>query len=103
MLHSPAIFSQHSISEGVICVLGRQASAGVPIHRKSKPAATMEWNFDTMGMLPVGPSPGKEVLVGGWPTSKLDNVEILRSTKKKLRGVPPFSLLRSAPPLRFAG
>ena len=60
MLQSPAIFLQHSISEGVICVLGRQASAGVPIQRKSKPSATMEWNFDTMGMVTAGPNTRKE-------------------------------------------
>jgi hypothetical protein len=100
MLQSPAIFLQHSISEGVICVLGRQASAGVPIHRKSKPAATMECNFDTMGMLPVGPSPRKEVVVGGgqhlsWTMSRVYQV------RKKKRGARYVSRLRSGPPLRL--
>jgi hypothetical protein len=47
MWQSPAIFLQHAISEGVIWELGRQASAGVPIHRQSRHSAILEWNFDT--------------------------------------------------------
>jgi hypothetical protein len=46
MWQSPAIFLQHSISELVICGLGRHASAGEPIHRQTT-ASTMRWNFDT--------------------------------------------------------
>jgi hypothetical protein len=44
---SPAIFLQHSISEGVIWGFGKQASAGIPTHRQSSPSATIKWNFDT--------------------------------------------------------
>jgi divalent metal cation (Fe/Co/Zn/Cd) transporter len=42
MLQSPAIFLQHAISDGVICVFGRQASAGVASQRASKLKTMME-------------------------------------------------------------
>ena len=61
MWQSPAIFLQHSISEGVIWGLGRQASAGVPTHRQSKPNATMKRSRDTSEMVPPSRSLRKEV------------------------------------------
>ena len=42
MLQSPAIFLQHAISDGVICVFGRQASAGIASQRASKLKTTTE-------------------------------------------------------------
>ena len=39
---SPAIFLQHSISEGVICGFGRQASTGELTHRQIR-AIPMMW------------------------------------------------------------
>jgi hypothetical protein len=42
MLQSPAIFLQHAISDGVICVFGRQASAGIASQRASKLKTMME-------------------------------------------------------------
>ena len=42
MLQSPAIFLQHAISDGVIWVVGRQASAGVASQRASKLKTMME-------------------------------------------------------------
>jgi len=37
MWQSPAIFLQQAISAGVICGLGKQASAGVATQRVTKP------------------------------------------------------------------
>jgi hypothetical protein len=42
MLQSPAIFLQHAISDGVICVFGRQANAGGASQRASKLKTMME-------------------------------------------------------------
>jgi hypothetical protein len=42
MLQSPTIFLQHTISDGVICVFGRQAGAGVASQRASKLKTMME-------------------------------------------------------------
>jgi hypothetical protein len=42
MWQSPAIFLQHAISNGVICVSGRQASAGMASQTASKLKTAME-------------------------------------------------------------
>jgi hypothetical protein len=49
MLQFPAIFLQHSISDGVICAFGRHASAGMAVHTKSKPNASIERHFAMYG------------------------------------------------------
>jgi hypothetical protein len=53
---SPAIFLQHAISDGVICVVGRQASAGIAVHTMSKPNTTMEWHLAMVKCYPHLPA-----------------------------------------------
>jgi hypothetical protein len=63
MWQSPAIFLQHSISECVICGLGRQASAGELIQTQIRASPMMCWNLAIPLIVPTFLMPVKSPLV----------------------------------------